>query len=135
MLIILLITGVSLLSVSTSTRVSNLELHVASSSDAIKKNFLEFSEYDISLDEAVPARKQWLSGIFPPDNLPFAGVPPIKEQCELYFKYRKHIPLEDLDVMCPRPSHEVLSSQKADKKQHARVKKEAKLQAAKKLKE
>jgi hypothetical protein len=120
-------------SLIVTTRVSNLEQHAASSSDAIKKNFLEFSEYDVSFDEAVAARKQWLSGIFPPDNLPFAGVPPFK-QCELYFKYRKHIPLEDRDATCPRPSDEVLNSQKADKKQRAKVKKEAKMKVVKKLK-
>jgi hypothetical protein len=110
------------------TRESYLDEHEVTFHNMLKKNFFDYDWFGISFDDAIHDRKQWFVGLFPPDNLPFQGIPEYK-QVTLYNSYRKYIPIEDRDSMCPRPSDEVLNSQKADKKRRAHVKKEAKQEA------
>jgi hypothetical protein len=107
---------------------SNLEEHPTKIVNIILPKMMLFDAdgTEGTLQEAVDSRLVLLRRADFLDHLPFKGVPEFK-QVQLYKSYRKFIPKEYQDEMCPKPSDEVLKRQKEDQKRRVYEKKEAKV--------
>lgn len=108
--------------VMMATRVSNLEEHLPTNINLLRKTFYDKSVYK-DLVAAFAARKDLLYD-YPLESIPFPGLPAFK-QVQLYKNYRKFLPAAYKDVTCPRPTDEVMKSEKDDqtKRRHAKMKK------------
>jgi hypothetical protein len=106
---------------------SNLEEHPTKTINIILPKMMLFNAdgTEGTLQEAVDSRMSLLQRADFLDHLPFKGIPEFK-QVQLYRNYRKFIPAEFKDEICPKPSDEVLKRQKDDQKRRADEKKEKK---------
>jgi hypothetical protein len=111
-----------------SVKESNLEDHPTKTTNILLPTMMLFNAdgTEGTLQEAVASRLSLLQRADFLDHLPFKGIPEFK-QVQLFNNYRKFIPPEFKDEICPRPSAEVLKRQKDDQKVRADKKKEKKL--------